>query len=405
MKKRMKNLAILIGTALLSTSAFAQKNNETSAAIEYNKFKDLVTMSMMGGGMDVPAMQSTIKKAKEYIDLAAANETTKSSPKTLFYKGEIYTGYLMAFATDSVFLKSEGENYLNTGLAAYKQSLAVSAKYKGDIQDAIFQKKTLFGMGIDQMYQQEKYAETAEAYEMQVKLSDAMNQVDTVSLFNAGICYEKAKQYEKAGNTFSQAARFNYKLPYSYSKASSNYRLAGKSDLAKAIVAEGRKKFPTDRDLLLELVNISIDEGDNAGAEAALAAAIATDPNNKILHYTIGTIYSQLNQNDKAEAALNKALEIDPQFDDALYQLGAILVTWAGEKKTEANQLKFGDSRYDAMLKEADDIYKRALIPLEKYIAKNPNDKDVLTILYQLHRSLGNTEKAIEFKKRADAIK
>ncbi|MEN9401156.1 MAG: hypothetical protein RL632_2259 [Bacteroidota bacterium] len=405
MKKRMKNLAILIGTALLSSSAFAQKNNETSAAIEYNKFKDQVTMMMMGGGSDFAAMQSTIKKAKEFIDLAAANETTKSSPKTLFFKGEIYTGYLMAFATDTVFAETEAENYLNTGLAAYKQSLTVSAKFKGDIQESILQKKQIFGMGIDQLYQQEKYAETAEAYELQVRLSDAMMQVDTVSLYNAGICYEKAKQYEKAGNKFSEAARFNYKLPYAYAKASGNYRLAGKSDMAKAIISEGRKKFPTDRDLLLELVNISIDEGDNAGAEAALAAAIATDPNNKILHYTIGTIYSQLKQNDKAEMALNKALEIDPQFDDALYQLGAILVTWAGEKKTEANQLKFGDARYDAMLKEADDIYKRALVPLEKYIAKNPNDKDVLTILYQLHRSLGNTEKAIEFKKRADAIK
>jgi tetratricopeptide (TPR) repeat protein len=401
----MKNLAILIGAALLSSSAFAQKNNETSAAIEYLKFKDQVTMMMMGGGSDFAAMQTTIKKAKEYIDLAAANETTKLSPKTLFFKGEIYTGYLMAFAMDTVFAKTESENYLNTGLAAYKQSLSVSAKFKGDIQESISQKKQLFGMGIDEMYQQEKYAETAEAYKLQVKLSDAMNQVDTVSLYNAGICYEKAKLYEKAGNTFSEAAGFNYKLPYSYAKASGNYRLAGKSDLAKAIISEGRKKFPTDRDLLLELVNISIDEGDNAGAEAALAAAIATDPNNKILHYTIGTIYSQLKQNDKAELALNKALEIDPQFDDAMYQLGAILVTWAGETKTAANQLKFGDARYDAMLKEADDIYKRALIPLEKYIAKNPNDKDVLTILFQLHRSLGNTEKAIEFKKRADAIK
>jgi len=401
----MKNLAILIGAALLSSSAFAQKNNETSAAIEYLKFKDQVTMMMMGGGSDFAAMQATIKKAKEFIDLAAANETTKLSPKTLFFKGEIYTGYLLAFATDTVFAKTDGENYLNTGLAAYKQSLSVSAKFKGDIQESIYQKKQLFGMGIDEMYQQEKYAETAEAYELQVKLSDAMNQVDTVSLYNSGICYEKAKLYEKAGNKFSEAAGFNYKLPYAYAKASANYRLAGKSALAKAIITEGRKKFPTDRDLLLELVNISIDEGDNAGAEAALAAAIATDPNNKILHYTIGTIYSQLKQNDKAEAALNKALEIDPQFDEALYQLGAILVTWAGETKTAANQLKFGDARYDSMLKEADDIYKRALIPLEKYIAKNPNDKDVLTILFQLHRSLGNTEKAIEFKKRAEAIK
>ena len=401
----MKNLAILIGTALLSSSAFAQKNNETSAAIEYNKFKDQVTMMMMGGGSDFPAMQATIKKAKEYIDLAAANETTKMSPKTLFYKGEIYTGYLMAFATDTVFANTEGENYLNIGLAAYKQSLSVSTKYKGDIQESLLQKKSLFGLGIDQLYKEEKYAETGEAYELQVKLSDAMNQVDTVSLYNAGICYEKAKNYMKAGEIFSEAARLNYKLPFSYAKASGNFRLAGKSDLAKNIINEGRKKFPTDRDLLLELVNISIDEGDNAGAEAALAAAIATDPNNKVLHYTIGTIYSQLKQNDKAEAALNKALEIDPQFDDALYQLGAILVTWAGETKTAANQLKFGDARYDTMLKEADDIYKRALIPLEKYIAKNPNDKDVLTILFQLHRSLGNSEKAIEFKKRADAIK
>jgi tetratricopeptide (TPR) repeat protein len=405
MKKRMKNLAILIGTALLSSSAFAQKNNETSAAIEYNKFKDQVTMMMMGGGSDFPAMQATIKKAKVYIDLAAANETTKMSPKTLFYKGEIYTGYLMAFATDTVFANTEGENYLNIGLAAYKQSLSVSTKYKGDIQESLLQKKSLFGLGIDQLYKEEKYAETGEAYELQVKLSDAMNQVDTVSLYNAGICYEKAKNYMKAGEIFSEAARLNYKLPFSYAKASGNFRLAGKSDLAKNIINEGRKKFPTDRDLLLELVNISIDEGDNAGAEAALAAAIATDPNNKVLHYTIGTIYSQLKQNDKAEAALNKALEIDPQFDDALYQLGAILVTWAGETKTAANQLKFGDARYDTMLKEADDIYKRALIPLEKYIAKNPNDKDVLTILFQLHRSLGNSEKAIEFKKRADAIK
>lgn len=401
----MKNLAILIGTALLSSSAFAQKNNETSAAIEYNKFKDQVTMMMMGGGSDFPAMQATIKKAKEYIDLAAANETTKMSPKTLFYKGEIYTGYLMAFATDTVFANTEGENYLNIGLAAYKQSLSVSTKYKGDIQESLLQKKSLFGLGIDQLYKEEKYAETGEAYELQVKLSDAMNQVDTVSLYNAGICYEKAKNYMKAGEIFSEAARLNYKLPFSYAKASGNFRLAGKSDLAKNIINEGRKKFPTDRDLLLELVNISIDEGDNAGAEAALAAAIATDANNKVLHYTIGTIYSQLKQNDKAEAALNKALEIDPQFDDALYQLGAILVTWAGETKTAANQLKFGDAKYDAMLKEADDIYKRALIPLEKYIAKNPNDKDVLTILFQLHRSLGNSEKAIEFKKRADAIK
>jgi Tfp pilus assembly protein PilF len=88
-----------------------------------------------------------------------------------------------------------------------------------------------------------------------------------------------------------------------------------------------------------------------------------------------------------------------------MYQLGAHLVTWAGDTKTAANQLKFGDANYNKLLKESDELYKRALIPLEKYIAKVPNDKDVLNILFQIYRNLGNSEKAMEYKKRADAIK
>ncbi|MEY3425836.1 MAG: hypothetical protein RL679_1194, partial [Bacteroidota bacterium] len=97
--------------------------------------------------------------------------------------------------------------------------------------------------------------------------------------------------------------------------------------------------------------------------------------------------------------------EIDPEYIDAQYQLGAHLVTWGTETKTAANQLKFGDPNYDKMLKSADEIYKRALVPLEKYIAKNPNDKDVLNILFQINKNIGNTEKALEYKKRADALK
>jgi Tfp pilus assembly protein PilF len=140
-------------------------------------------------------------------------------------------------------------------------------------------------------------------------------------------------------------------------------------------------------------------------AENALNEAIATDPNNKQLHYTIGTIYIDLKKNEKAEAALLKAIEIDPNYTDALYQLGAHLVSWASDMKTQANALKFGDPNYDKMIKTADETYTRAINPLEKYIAKNPTDKDVLTILYQLNRSIGNTEKAKEYKAKIDALK
>jgi len=40
---------------------------------------------------------------------------------------------------------------------------------------------------------------------------------------------------------------------------------------------------------------------------------------------------------------------------------------------------------------------------LEKYIVSFPKDKQVLNILYQIYRSLDNSAKALEYKKRADA--
>jgi hypothetical protein len=51
------------------------------------------------------------------------------------------------------------------------------------------------------------------------------------------------------------------------------------------------------------------------------------------------------------------------------------------------------------------EIYNRAITPLEKYIVKSPNDKNVLTILSQLNRSIGNMEKSDQYKERAKAIK
>lgn len=404
MKQFGLKTALFSGALFLSLQATAQKANETSAALEYKKFNNEFMMMMSGGG-DLVDMQKSISKAKEYIDLAAENESTKESPKTLYYKGEIYTGYLMAYAQDTVFMKENGEKYLNTGLAAYKKAYTISDKFDSDIENSINMKKSMFGMGINMLYDKGQFKEASEAYEMQVLLSDAVNQVDSSSVFNSAVCAEKAGDQDRAASMYKKAAEIGFKAPDIYAIASSSLRKAGRKDEAKAILEVGRKKYPSDKSILLEVVNVSIDAGDAAAAEASLAEAIAKDPNNKQLYYTIGTIYIDLKEDQKAEEALNKALEIDPNYIDAMYQLGAHLVGVAGQLKEDASRLKFGDAQYDVMMSKSDETYKRALDPLEKYIAKEPNDKAVLTILFQIHKNLKNNEKAIEYKKRADAIK
>lgn len=395
----LKNIGLALGIATISTVTFAQKKNETSAAVE--RGKALTSQAKQ----DMEAAKKQLLSAKQFIDLAAAHEDTKNNQKTLWLKGDIYSGLLgLAQMTGDLSLVEEiGEEGMNDAIASLKKGYGLGKKYKSDIVETVDRNRVMLNKYAGMLYNAEKFKEAAEMYAGQAEFADAIEMLDTSAVFNAALCYEKSDQSLKAADLYTKLAAVDYRGTTSAVLASSAYRKAKQFDKAKAIIAEARKKNPTDRELLLESVNTSIDEGDAAGAEAALNAAISTDPNNKQLHYTIGTIYIDLGKNAKAEEALNKSLEIDPNYVDAQYQLGAHLVTWAGNLKTEAKKLKLGDPNYDTMIEESNSTYKRALIPLEKYIASYPNDKAVLNILFQLHRNLGNSDKALEYKKRADA--
>jgi tetratricopeptide (TPR) repeat protein len=401
MNMSIKNLSLALGVVALSSVAFGQKNIETSAAVEYkNKYLPALMKQ------DIEGAKKALRAARGFIDQAAVHPDTENSQKTLWLKGEIYYAYLTVgmMSQDTAFIKEAGEDAIEQSIAAYKKGYPLGKKYKRDIETGVDQKVNQMNGMAGMLYQAEQYAEAAEVYETMVKYNETIEYMDTTSIFNSSLCYEKAEKFEKAAEGYEKLANVGYKGIESAVDASRAYRKAGNLDKAMAIINKAREADPTNRELLLELVNANIEAGDAAGAQKALNDAIATDPENKALHYTIGTIYIDLKENGKAEEALNKALEIDPDYADAQYQLGAHLVTWAGDLKDEANALKFGDPNYNKLIAESEGIYKRAVVPLEKYIGNYPNDKAVLNILFQLHRNLGNSEKAIEYKKRHEGI-
>lgn len=401
MKKSIQKTTIIAGALIISSLSIAQKKNETSAAVEFkNKYQPAIATG------DFETAKKSLIAAKGFIDLAAEHVETKESPKTLWLKGEIYSSFMVVGmrSMDTAFVKLAGEDALDVAIEAFKKGYTISDKFDDEIRLGAYEKHDIIDGLASMVYTANMFKEAAELYDTEAKFFDAVGEVDSTSISNAALCYEKAGDYANAATRYAQLARMGYKGTTTYLLASNAYRKNGQIDLAKKIVLEGRKKYPTDRGLLLEQVNTNIEAGDAAGAEAALNEAINADPNNKQLYYTIGTIYIELKQNSKAEEALQKALEIDPDYTDAQYQLGAHLVGWAFDTKTEAAQLKLGDPNYDRLLRESEEIFNRALIPLEKYITKFPENKDVLNILYQLHKNLGNSAKALEYKKRADAI-
>jgi tetratricopeptide (TPR) repeat protein len=401
MKKQFFKKALVVGFINLSLTVSAQKAKETDAVLEYRKSNT----AMMSGDME--AAKKAILKAKEHIDAAAAHEETKASQKTLFNKGEIYYSFLSIgmMTQDTNFIKQGGADPFATAVEAYKAGNAIKGKFNSDIKTSVFSKKMMLDNFTGAMYKNGNFKEAMEMYIAQEQLSDAIGMIDSSSIFNAGLCAEKANDFETAANKYKKCTEINYRVPESYVLAASSFKRAKKDAESKEMLQAGRKKFPNDKNLLLEMVNIFISEGNSAAAEQSLQEAINADPKNKLLYFNIGTIYIDLKQNEKAEAALNKAIEIDPNYADAQYQLGAHLVGLASQCKEQASQLKLGDPNYDILLTKGDDYYKKSLVPLEAYIAKQPNDKEVLTILFQIHKSLKNSEKAIEYKKRADAIK
>jgi tetratricopeptide (TPR) repeat protein len=470
MNHTLKMLAF--GALLVCNNALAQPNRETDAAVQY---KNNFLPALMSN--DKVKAKKAIEEAKKAIDDAAAHPETQNSPKTFLLRGDIYFGYMTAYAQDTVLMKEKGEEWLNTSLESYKKSLElakaagpkVEKKIKPDVKESIYQKKGMMMLPIGILFERQKFTEALSGYEMQIKLSEMVGDFDTTSFFNSGLCHDRLKNFEKSAPIFAKCARYGYNTPKSYVLAASSFKSInmpdsaanyiteglrqfpkdqeliiasisvllekGKIDecekkvneilatdqkifiyillsqtlreakqfsLSENVIGKGRKIYPTDRDLLLEIVNLSIAKGDNEGAEKSLNEAIAGDPNNKQLHYVIGTIYSDLKQNEKADTALRKALELDPNYKEALYQLGAHLITWAGDVRNSASKLKIGDPNYDKLMADADGIYTRAIEPLEKYVSLSPKDVDVLNILSQLYRNLSNYEKANEYKKKAE---
>jgi Tfp pilus assembly protein PilF len=392
---------LLVGTILVSNISISQKKNETSAAVAYkNTYSSAISNNNLQGA------KKALTDAKRYIDEAASNIETKESPKTQLLKGCIYsTIYLLGTdLKDTALLNSVGPSAMHIATSAFKTGYNLNDKYKSDIKDAVIEKHNAIESLSMSLYNSNNFKEAAEMYSIQVELYDAINLLDTNSLFNSALCFDKSGDNANAAKTYEKLAKSGYKGALTYALASNSYRKNKQIAEAKAIVAEGRIKFPQDKEILLEAVNTCLEGNDPQGAESLLNEAISKDPKNKLLHLTIGSIYIDLKQNEKAEASINNALAIDPEYEDALYQLGAHLVTWAGSLIAQTNNLKYNDPKLKTLEKQAMEIYNRAISPLEKYIVKSPNDKNVLTILSQLYRNLGDSAKSDAYKARAKAL-
>jgi tetratricopeptide (TPR) repeat protein len=401
----IKIKALLFCAVLASTSiSNAQKSNEVNAAMEFQSFQK----KMMS--QDYENAKLALLEAKQYIDEAAVDPSTIESPKTLYYKGQIYLSIpaLSSMMKDDAELKAlTTENTLKQGVESLKKAYELDTRedYREEISMfAEMGRSQAINEGINQ-FKAGDYKAAQEMFETSIGMFEIVGKIDSLAYYNAGLAADRQDKKEEALKYYSKCAEIGYNSPDSDMLTSSLLRELKRTDEALVVIKRGREKFPNDKGLLLELVNIDLSKGDNAAAEKSLTDAIAAAPDNKQLYFAIGSVYDKLDQPEKAEGAFKKALELDSTYEDAAYSLGAHFVNLGAKGKEAADKLPFGDPNYDKAIKKADSIYMKAIPYLELAARINPKNADVLNTLYQLYRKVGNAEKSAEYKAKYDALK
>lgn len=400
----MKQIVLTVGIALIAFGGFAQKKNVTNAVMAYNDHnKEKASQDIEGAIKD-------IVEAKNYIDLAESHEDTKGAAKTLAYKGMIYFDFalLAGMAPDNAAFEGvDVEKMAEDGMEALKQSKKVDKRGTySDKVDGYADKYRVMLSGVGSTaYGEEKYEEAMAGLLGAAQFGEILGVTDSSFLYFGAAAAFNAQEWKVAQEAFEKCVDINYNTGSSAYYVSQSLQKQGKVEEAEKSLKAMMEKYPKNKDIMIEMINLYIDTDRKAEAEKVLTSAIDLDPNNTALIYTSGTIYENMGRFEDAEAAYKKTLEIESDNVDAQFALGGLYFNKGADMNNEANKLPFGDANYDGMIAESKTYFEKALPFLEKAAEKEPNDVVILESLKSVYGKLQMTDKFLETKKKIEAIK
>jgi tetratricopeptide (TPR) repeat protein len=388
MKQR---LILLAAMSMFSLTTTAQKIIEiTSAAMSYKSFEQAFY------SQDMTAAKTTIKKGKEQIDVAytkyQANNAAlkqKDVAKLFYYRGMIYMNYMVVAMMDASLaeeVQTNAEAYGSIIESSLKECIKQDAS--NEWTDDINAKMDMYraqsvNMGI-QLFNDGKHEEAYQMFEGAAELWDIIGKADTISYYNAALAAKNIKKYDKAIEYFQKCAQLKYEGSTPFVQIINTLRESGAED-AKIIdaIKAARSAYPNDYGLLIEELNYYLSSGNNTEAERNLKIAIDKNPNDHILHFTIGTVYDKLSDFAKAEESYLNAIKIKEDYLDAQYSLGALYVNHSTDLKQKASDEK-DRVKYEAAFTKANDMMKKAIAPLERAYSIDPEGQDSKNILSAL---------------------
>jgi tetratricopeptide (TPR) repeat protein len=383
----MKKFFLLIAAIGISIVAMPQKGKVTSAL----------------GYID----QGTLDKAKEAIDQALLDEGTVSWPNTYFAKGKLCQA---TFKSADPKFKAFYADPLAESYLAYEKAMELDPK--GGIKKKIITNMIYTDLAMDFFnqgsiqFEAKDFANALKSFEHQIIIAEGdkyIGAIDTGMYYNAGLAAINSGNNKEAIKYFEKCAEMKYLGITPYYQIYESYLGLGDTIQAESVLKGLPDKFPGDKTITLQLIDLYIKSNKPDEAQKYIKVAKEADPTNSTLFFAAGIMYLNQSKYDEAIEELTKSIELNPEVYDAQYGLGAAYINKASDMFVKANEI-MDVKKYSAAIDEANVVYAKALPYMEKANEINPEDIYALRSLQELYYRLKQTDKYNAIKAKLDAL-
>ncbi len=228
-------------------------------------------------------------------------------------------------------------------------------------------------------------AKAGECFEAAIPCYDnpVVNAFDSVAVLYAAEAFKYSGNLDKAAKYYGQCIESGYALNGDIAATLGEVYIAQKNyDAAKECLSAAFQQYPANQSVLVTLINLYIESGDNPEKVLELIRAAQTnDPTNPSLYYVEGNVYKELGNFEKALASYNKSYEVDPNYVYAIYSVGLTYFDMAIATQDEMDKLDIQDIKgYEALMVQFEDYLHNSIDPFEKAFAV-AQEMDIKTVV------------------------
>src|SRR5690554_1473297 len=393
-----RKLILSLALVGIATIAFGQKKVVRSADRNMNR--------------------GNLQEAYTDIKTALEDPETGNESDTYLLKGKIET---KLFAADS----ANNEETLKVGrtaLGSFQKTMELenydsSSKVGKEVYKEVVEGLTgnLQGEGV-MMLKNAAFNKAVERWEAEDEenasgffaLAADIDPSDTSVVFNAGYTANQLGNYEAAKKYFHILLEND-----EYNKLNAYYFLIQiasaedkDQDEAYRLVNEARELYPNDKGLAEFEIQLLLQLDKMDEAMTSIQKALESDPDNTAIRLRYGYLKEQSGDLEGAFEEYRRTVEIDPEFFEGNYYAGAVYLDKAREIINEVGNLddKTWEEKSESMLQEADSLYEEAIPYFTKASELQPENTDIMRILYQVHFRLKNEQKVQEYDKKLQEL-